>query len=76
MLEVADPACLPDSDVVVDDDGLFLLDVSSHAPGLGVDRLVASNWLTILFTFFLVGVIFDEDDDDFCIHITRPSLPF
>ena len=73
--KVADPACHPDSDVVVDDDGLFLLDVSSHPPGLGVDRLVASNWLTILFIFFFVGVIVDGDHDDCCIHIARSSFP-
>ena len=74
--EVADPACLPDSDVVVDDDRLLLLDVSNHAQGgLGVDRLVASNWVTILLTFFFVSVIFDGNDDDCCIQIARPSLP-
>jgi hypothetical protein len=61
--------------IVVDDERLLLLDVSGHAPGLGVDRLVASNCLSIIFTFFFVAVMFDDDDDDCCIQIARRSLP-
>ena len=71
--EVAYPAHPPDSDEV-DNDELLLPDVPSHATGLGVDRLVASNWLTISFTLFFVVEVFDSDDND-CIHIARPSLP-
>ena len=53
-------ACSP----VSDDDVDLLPDDSSHVPGHGVDRLVASSFCTKAFTFFIAGVSVCLDDDD------------
>ena len=64
----ADSVCIPDSDL--DDVGeQLLLDDSSHVPGPGVLRWVASSWQTTPITFFSVGVSLPVDS----VHIARPS---